>query len=74
MKLTTILFFIAILVVFKLLFALLFFIFSPMVFLSLVGISFLAKAGIFSRLFRAKAAPVKRNEDVVIEIDPINID
>lgn len=63
-----ILFFIVILALFKILFAVLFFICSPFVFLTLVGLGVVIKAGLFKKFFYRKQP---KNGDVVIEIEPI---
>lgn len=69
MKLTPILIFIAVLVFFKILFAVVFFLCSPIIFLTLVGLGVLIKGGIFAKLFHSRKP---KNEEVVIEIEPID--
>lgn len=73
MKLRSILIFLLVVVFFKFLFALIFFLCTPVVFLSLVALGVLVKAGLFAKLFRSKRVK-PRNDQVVIEVEPIKMD
>lgn len=74
MKLKAILLIFVVFAFFKLLFMLFFFLFSPVVFLSLLVLGILVKGGIFARLFYGKKETRPQNEAVVIEVEPIKMD
>jgi hypothetical protein len=70
MNIRAILLIVAVIVVLKFLFALLFFLLTP-VFLVLIGLGVLVKKGLFTKLFSRKKS---QNGDVVIEVKPIKMD
>lgn len=55
----------------KIAFTLLCFLFTPVIFFSLAAIGLLAKSGVIGKLFRPKKS---KNHEVVIEVEPINIE